>query len=378
MKSKINSLIIVCLITCVSVSFAQQAGETPAEPAASSEVYIGEIVGDKVNIRSGPGTNYYVCTKLNKTDRVKVVGSQFSWTRIEPPAGCFSWISKHYVSADPANPGIGIVTGDAVRVYAGSTTKQPIHSTRLQGKLNKNDVVKLLGDIQEDYYKIAPPAFAYLWVSTKYVKQLGSVADVSLIVESSKTVMEPAPPSPTVVSQLKRFRSLQESIDTEKKKPLDKQNYTDIKNALIEITNDSQAEKAARYAKFTVKQVEGYELAKEVDKTVKLQAQQLIETIERIEKARAAKLEQLPDLGEFVAVGSFQVSSIYGLQPELKHYQLIDDEGKIICFALPEGSALELDLDKFLDKKVGLLGKITSHLQTAGALVKFTEVIELE
>lgn len=378
MNSKINPIIIICLITCVSVSFAQEAVETPAANADSNEVYVGEIVGDNVNIRSGPGTNYYVCTKLNKADRVKVVGSQFSWTRIEPPAGCFSWISKHYVSADPANPGIGIVTGDSVRVYAGSTTKQPIHSTRLQGKLSKNDMVKLLGDVQEDYYKIAPPVFAYLWVSTKYVKQIGNVEDVPLIVESSKTVMEPVAPAPDVVSQLKVFRSLQKSIDAEKKKPLDKQNYTDIKNALIEIANDSQADKAARYAKFTVKQVEGYELAGEVDKAVKLQAQQLLETIERIEKARATKLEQLPDLGDFAAVGNFQVSSIYGSEPELRHYQLIDEDGKIICFALPDESASDMNLDEFLDEKVGLLGRVTPHPQTAGALVKFTKVVELD
>lgn len=377
MRLNIKSSVIVCFIALVSVCFAEQAVEISPEPAPdSNEVYVGEIVGDEVNVRSGPGTNYYVCTKLSKTDRVKVVGGQFSWSCIEPPAGCFSWISKQYISIDLNNPEIGIVTGDAVRVYAGSAARQPIHSTSLQGKLNKDDMVKLLGEEQEDYYKIAPPVFAYLWVSTKYVKQLGAVRDVTLIVESAKTVIEP--PAPAVSSKLKEFYSLQEKITAEKAKPLTEQNYSDIKEALLEIANDKQTGKAARYARFTVRQVGRYELAMEVDKTIELHQQQLQETKQRIEKARVTKLAQVPDLGRFAAIGNFQISSIYGTMPELKHYQLIDNNGKIVCFALPSEPASELDLDEFLGKNVGLVGRIEAHPQTARALVRFTGIVELK
>ncbi len=125
MQSRANLLILIILIGLVSVVFAQEAAPPAEEPVPAEEPaipfpYIAQITGDSVNIRSGPGTNHYPCGKLSKTDRVKVVGSRFSWSRIVPPASCFSWISAQHVSVDPNNPTVGIVTGDAVRVYAGS------------------------------------------------------------------------------------------------------------------------------------------------------------------------------------------------------------------------------------------------------------------
>lgn len=370
-----------------SACFAEQALSSPQESVSAADTqetvpsfpYIAEITDDNINIRSGPGTNYYRCSRLNKADRVKVVASQFSWSRIVPPPGSFSWISKQYVRIDRSNPTVGIVTGDAVRVYAGSELLKPIHSTTVQLKLNRDDKVRLMGEVKGDYYKIAPPAGTYLWLSTKYTEPLGAVGEVPLIVApKADTSVVVYTKTSVEAKKLREYYDLKKQIEAERAKPMAQQNYVNIKKAILEITNNKEAGKATRYSAFAIKQIERYELALAVGKQVRFQQLQLQRIQERIERARLRKLTQVPELGRFAVIGRFQISSIYGAQAELKHYRIIDDSGKILCYALPEGSASKMALSEFVGRKVGLVGTIEPHLQTSKALVRFAEIVDLQ
>ena len=388
MQSHINSLVLVVLAVLASVGFAQQA-VSPA-PATAADVnaagtlsfpYVAEITADNVNIRSGPGTNYYSCGKLSKADRVKVVGSQFSWSRIVPPAGSFSWISMQYVSIDTDNPAVGIVTGDAVRVYAGSDKVKPMHSTTVQMKLNRGDRVELLGEERGDYYKIVPPAGTYLWVSTEYTEPLGSVGEFPLVVERPREI-EPdtgvAVPTDIETEKLKEYYALQGQIKAEQAKPIAEQDYADIKKALLDIAEDKEAGKAGRYSALAIERIKRFELAGAVAIELRLQDAQLQQVQQRIDKARARKLAEVQDLGRFAVVGRLQASSIYGPETGLKHYRIVDDSGKTICYALPSGPASKMDLGRLIDRRVGLLGTVEPHPATGGALVRFTEIVELD
>ena len=381
MKSRINFFIIVCLVGLAPVGFAQEAvsaGDVN-EAAIPSFPYVAEITADSVYIRSGPGTNYYSCGKLNKADRVKVVSSQFSWSRIVPPPGCFSWISMRYVSIDPDNPAGGIVIGDYVRVRAGSEDGNPLHSETVQGMLNKGDKVSLLGEEKNDYYKIAPPAHTYLWVSTRYTKTLGSVAEVPLTVAPPVDIGTVFPTmTSTEVEKLKRYYALERQIKAERAKPMAQQNYTNIKRAILKIAGDKTAGKAARYSQFAIKKVKGFELALDVAKEVQLQDKQFHQIQQGIDKARDARLAEVQDLGRFTVVGQFQTSSIYGPEAQLKLYRIIDDSDKTICYTVPTASASKIDLSKLIGRRVGLLGTTEPHPQTASALVRFTEITELK
>lgn len=339
---------------------------------------MAEITGDNVYIRSGPGTNFYHCGKLNTGDKVKVIGKQFSWARIVPPQGSFSWISVQYVSIDSANPTVGTVTGDRVRVYAGSDFRKPLHSMTLQGKLDKGDKVKLLGEELDDYYKIAPPTFAYLWVSANFTKPI-PVKQVAAIVEppaveptTEPNEVVPDPVSPEAALEI--YRALKEQFEAERAKPIDKQNYADIKDSLIKIAENKSAGKAARYAEYVLEQIESFELVVVVAKEVRLQNEQLQKNRERIDNARAARLAEFQDLGRFAVVGRLQTSAIY----DPGHYRIINESGKTICYALPGGRVSQTQLSKLIGRKVGLLGEVKPHRQTAGALVRFTEIVELD
>lgn len=402
MQAHIKSLILVILVVFASVSFVRGAAAPPGQDTATTAVdptkagvpsfpYAAEITDDDAPIRSGPGTNYYICGKLNKANKVNVVGSQFSWSRIVPPAGSFSWISMRYISIDPDNPAIGIVTADGIRIYAGSEYREPIHSETLQLKLNRGDKVKLMGKQKADYYKITPPTGAYLWISTKYTKPLGAAGEVPRTVVVTPTVetrtdtkTDTKTPIRTNISvqseKLKEYYALEKQIQVERAKPIDQQDYANIEKALQKIADNKEAGKAVRYSEFSIKQIKRFELALKVAEAVRLQNENLQETKKGIEKARTTRLAQAEKLGRFAIIGQFQTSSIYSSEAGLKHYRITrrtDDTDATVCYALPVGSASKMDLSKLAGLKVGLIGTIEPHPQTARVLVKFTEIIEL-
>jgi hypothetical protein len=383
-----NCLMVFTVISfTVSVCSAFEAVTSPNDTnntGKSAELtfpYVAQVSGDGVYVRCGPGTNYYPCGKVNATDRVTVVATKFGWSHIVPPQGSFSWVAKQYVAVDQNDPHTGTVTSDGVRVYAGSEYREPIHCDTVQLHLNKGDKVELTGVEEADYYKIVPPAGAYLWVLTDYTQPLAPADGSGIAVQPQPAPQQATPvpvENPVETEKLKEYNVLQEQIKAELAKPLADQNYVAISEALLAIADNNEAGKAARYAQFTLKQIERYELASEVEKAVRQQDAQLKQTGEQIDKTRTAKLAATPDLSKYTAVGLFQISSVY--DPQMQHqtyYRITDSSGGTICYAVADGPAAQMDLSKFAGKQVGIIGTIDTHPQTGGVLVKFTEIAEL-
>lgn len=402
MKSYICFFVIVAFASFASLGFAQ-AGASISAPVSTADAnavaapafpYVAEIVGDNVYVRSGPGTNYYNSGKVTKGDKVKVVARQFSWSCIVPPPGSFSWIYIPYVTIDPDNPGTGIVTGDNVRVYAGSDLVKPIHST-LQLKLDKGEKVKLVGEQKDNYYKIAPPIGAYLWVSTEFANPVvaGTAPPAAKTVDPNKpadvnetddfndandvkvTVEVPTPPKPSTDAKLlAEYKDLQQKIVAERAKPLAEQDYSSIRKGLEAIADNEDAGKVAQYCEYLLKQVDRFELALTVDRQLDLQNRQLKETQDRIEKARTTRLAQVENMGRFAVVGTLKTSNIFSSEPQLKHYRIEDESGKTICYARSAAETTGTEYDKLVGKRVGLIGTIAPYPQTGGAIVKFTQI----
>ena len=104
------------------------AGGTAAAPAAAelapvTQPFVAQVTGDKVYVRSGPGTSYYELGQLSKGDLVYVVGTKSGWYQILPPNGTFCLIAKEFVEVDAAGgaaPSSGTVKGDYINVRAGT------------------------------------------------------------------------------------------------------------------------------------------------------------------------------------------------------------------------------------------------------------------
>jgi hypothetical protein len=370
-------------------AWAQVDGNTapPVVPEANSVEtargpYVARITGNDVYIRSGPGTNFYRCGKLYENDRVQVVEAKHGWSCIVPPPGCFSWISMQYVSIDLDNPTMGIVTGNGVGVYAGSDYVEPMHSTSKQVTVNRGQNVRLLGEEKDDYYKIAPPDGAYLWVSSQFVQaREPDVPQPAVGVEPNAPSPEPAAPpvaaqTATESELLDQYYALSKLVKDELTKPVSEQDYADVKKKLNVLAENEAAGRAARYAAFTLKQVERFELACTVAREIELQSQELEKVTEKIDAARAERLAQIKNLGQFAVIGKLASSSIYQAAPT-KRYRILDAVGKTICYIEGTGAAVGRDLSQYIGKKVGVVGKIRPHEATARALITFTDVVPI-
>jgi len=146
-----------------------RAEDEPEVPNAKFN-FMGEINGNGVSVRSGPSENYYPTGKLDKGAKVKVVGIKFNWLKIEPPDGSFSYVGKAFVDRH-ADGKVGKVNNTA-NVRAGSSMN-PMKTT-IQTKLVPGADVKIVGE-EDEYYRIEPPAGAYLYVSQQFVQPVAPI-----------------------------------------------------------------------------------------------------------------------------------------------------------------------------------------------------------
>jgi len=386
--------------TAPSTSAGSATTAGAASAASATFPYTAEITGDAVNVRSGAGQPYYECGQLNKGERVQVIGSEYTWSKIKPPTRCYSLISSEYVKPDPENPGTGIVTGENVRVYAGSDSVKPIYSTSLQLKLNKGDKVKLLGAEVDKYYKITPPDGAYLWVSTSFTRPVAPDAVPAVGTNTTTAIKINVAPAidanatktttdanatkkstgvdangvttPLVQTPMDKYKDLKKQVEQEQAKPFEQQNYSTIKEGLNALAADKATGNVARYAQAVLEQIATIELAMNAQNIVKQQSETLTKTQEQINKEHLAALATIKDLGKYAVMGKLQKFAVFGTG----YYRILDETGKTICTISP---ALTVkDYGNLLGKKVGVVGTIEPNSKMGTAEIKYSEIITLE
>jgi len=409
----------------VIVSLFVFTGFTSAAAGDKEFPYIAEITGTDVYVRSGPGLSNYFCSKLSVPARIIVKDEKRGWLKIIPPPTSFSWISKDFVKIDATDKTIGIVTGDNVRIWAGSENIDPMRAAGLQCRLGEGATVKLIGKEQGDYYRIVPPVSAHLWVHKKFTKYVGPVPKpkpvklppkpkatgrpqkpaarktisapgakpdtplvppVKKVVPKAGPVVKPKPkpkpkPAPKKIvppAEAKRiveYKQLAKLVDVELAKPLDMQNYDKIKKALKMIAGDAKAGKAKKYAQYQLDNISRYELAQQITKLLAQQDRDLTKALDMIKVGRDDAVAKIKDPGKFIVAGLFKRSQIYTQESGNRRYYVEDEKGKIICYAVPAAD-MEAVSEKYVGKTVGLKGTVISEPQNPIALVRFNEITE--
>ncbi len=68
------------------------------QPAIAEMV---SIVGNEINMRSGPGIRYKILWKLGSGFPLKVLRRKGSWIRVQDFEGTIGWVNKHVVGRTP-------------------------------------------------------------------------------------------------------------------------------------------------------------------------------------------------------------------------------------------------------------------------------------
>ncbi len=161
-------ILLTAFTLSVAAAFAPPLLRAQEAPAAADvetkSPVVGVINANNVFVHSAPRDAAYPTMKLDKGAEVTVVGMKNDWLKIVPPAGSFSYYPKMAVQLHGDGKVAKVIQSTNVR--AGSVL-QPV-KVAVQTKLDEGADVTILGE-QDEYYKIAPPAGAFLWIHEKSV-----------------------------------------------------------------------------------------------------------------------------------------------------------------------------------------------------------------
>lgn len=126
--------------------------------------YEAVVTARRVNIRSGPSTNYTRLMRANPGYRVLVTGEHNDWLRIGMPAECLLWVSKDYVKLDVQTK-IGEVTAENVNVRVA-----PKLGADVVGQVNEG-MFLVVTSSEGEWYEVRPPSTTSAWVHRDFVER---------------------------------------------------------------------------------------------------------------------------------------------------------------------------------------------------------------
>lgn len=140
--------------------------------------YTARVARDQIEVRCGPGWDYYATAVLKRDATVEVYRQESGgWLAIRPPAGSFSWVAARHLESTQQRDVLRVTT-DGVVAWIGSSIAQ-VSQHKWQVRLKQNELLDALGKQAvaigagfaiESYYKIAPPAGEFRWIHAKYAQ----------------------------------------------------------------------------------------------------------------------------------------------------------------------------------------------------------------
>jgi hypothetical protein len=303
-----------------------------------------------VNIRSGPGSYYYVVANVARDTQVTVQGRSGTWVAISPVPGIYGLMRRDDLTL-AADGKSGTTKAADTRVYAASDNA--IRQWAIMAKLDKGAAVQVdaTGKAADpEMIRVVPPPSARLYIASQYVAM-----DSGGKPPSGGTT-EPIKADPMV----EKMNLVREAMETEKEKPIAQRNYAPISAALTEIVQKAESGALKSEAAERLEMVAAYE---KIQKSLKdigqtdVDLKRRLAEIEAEAAAKAAEIERNKRAvrTEFAAKGIVRpLESLEGVDYPIK-YKLIDPQGHEIVVLKSD----TYDLAKYVGKVVGVRGQKT-------------------
>jgi uncharacterized protein YgiM (DUF1202 family) len=128
------------------------------------------VSGPSIEVRSGPGADFYVTGQLAAGEEVEVYRHEDGdWLAIRPPEGSFSWVRGDQLKKTD-QPDVAKVIQESAVCCLGSKVAD-VRGFVCQVRLHEGELVQLLdsdaedsGDARKDWRRIAPPAGEFRYV----------------------------------------------------------------------------------------------------------------------------------------------------------------------------------------------------------------------
>jgi hypothetical protein len=374
--------ILACVVCC-------------ARPASAEQFpYTAYVTARDVYIRSGPGEKYYPVARLDRGCEVEVYRHDpGGWYAIRPPAECFSWVSAEFI--EPHQGNTGVVTGDRVVARVGSSFSDM--RDVIQVRLDRGEEVEILEAHEfnsvpaaQTWYKIAPPAGEFRWISSRYLDRGHADVDRDDSEVRRANFEEAAPRS----AKNSRPRPETDDADDEQddaseanerrppRRPERRRSQIDLKEeaedldlTLSAIVVDepahwdfsalkSQAEEALSRAETALERGRIRRVLRKIDNFVEIRQRHLAVMSADGSSGRAHERDVQGDrhrlgarsqaaLMRYDGVG--RLTQISSVDPRLPQFALIDSAGQVAAYVSP---APGVNLRRYLNQDVGINGTL--------------------
>jgi hypothetical protein len=146
------------------------------------------VSGDRgLDVRSGPGRQFYSTDRLAAGTTIEVYGREGGWLAIRPPDGSYSWVRKSQLQATSTEGVAKVTEAGAVCRIGSRVVRTPEHICQV--RLKQGELVEVLeeqtatdsktGDADEVWCRIAPPAGEFRWVWAEDVSSTSTARAVT-------------------------------------------------------------------------------------------------------------------------------------------------------------------------------------------------------
>jgi len=183
-------------LACVYVAALVLSGFEVAGVAAGAEQfpYQAIVIGEQVEVRCGPGGQFYVTSMAQANDQVTVHRHDHGgWYMIAPPPGSFSWIDASLVNRLGGNRGLVTInpgSGQPGRAIVRIGSQLSDDHSFFGRELSNGDEVTILGEKilpgrsgGVRMLKIVPPAQEFRWIKGEFLVPMSQQIQQQLAVD---------------------------------------------------------------------------------------------------------------------------------------------------------------------------------------------------
>ena len=341
----ISGWVIALAALSIGTLFSQEKAAQPQE--------VVEVSVQKLNMRTGNGTNYRVIKTLTKGTQLIVVNDKKGWLEVRLPADTKCWITKQYVEATNMEKTLGVIKVGRINVRS-----RPGTGENVIGHITEGQAVTIKS-AKGNWYQIAPTENMTGWVNKKYTRYWGNSERLDEV--KNKAIQDEAN-NKSLTAVFNQAEKLYEEEMT--KSPL-KQDYKEILLLYKEVINNASDDELLEKSRERVNQLEPkqqmlneYVVVINKAKTDK----QIIE--QRYKDKIAALLERTASPEPYDGRGWVEPEGKYIGRPAA--YKLTMG-GKTLFF-LKSSSAL-INLDDYYGQYIGVKGKKVANKSGVAATI---------
>ena len=273
-------------VAAIAIPGRVVAQTTPAErpetvpPAATVTEAVPQylrVEGDRVNLRTRADINSRIVGRAGRGTVLEVIGREYEWYRVQPTPDVYSLVSARYIKRSGGDRGtVQVDTTLRVRVGSDVQPRDPLLA-EVQTLLETGAEVRIVGALDDEWLKIAPPAGVGFYVHQDYAAPIdaaeaqrlmaqqpahpappAALAGAAEVEQTTETPTSP-PPDPSTDDAGRweqRMAAALEAIKAEEQKPAHEQNWEGYLPPLKRIAAQEEDADTARLASAWVARIE--------------------------------------------------------------------------------------------------------------------------